>query len=199
MGRLLKVMPFIVVNIFAVASAHASAVPNNVRRVNGAKSAARAGGLLNSAAASPVDVAQAAKDREDKAFAKSEYKEGLKAYNLGSYTEAIRHFEVAYRRWGDPMFLYNIAQCRRQLGEYKEALRVYERFLHDGADEASKAIAEQQIAAVKAEIAKRQPVRVFHTVEELTTRYDGHLPELMSWEECVESGIKAGVIKSGVR
>jgi tetratricopeptide (TPR) repeat protein len=58
------------------------------------------------------------------------YDSGTSHYNLGEYKEALVDFKEAYRLSKDPAFLFNIAQCYRQLHDPAQAaqlLRSYRR------------------------------------------------------------------------
>jgi tetratricopeptide (TPR) repeat protein len=68
---------------------------------------------------------------ENPARAKVAYKEGLLQYNLGEYAKALEKFKAAYLELPDPAFLFNIAQCQRQLGEYGPASKSYRAFLRE--------------------------------------------------------------------
>jgi hypothetical protein len=68
------------------------------------------------------------------AAAKAHYKEGRAHYQLGEYSAAIKEFKEAYHLKPDATFLFNIAQCHRQLHEYGEALRLYRNYLRDAPD-----------------------------------------------------------------
>jgi hypothetical protein len=60
--------------------------------------------------------------------AKARYRAGILHYNLNEFVEALADFKEAYRLKPDPAFLFNIAQCHRQLGQYTEAARFYRSF-----------------------------------------------------------------------
>ena len=65
----------------------------------------------------------------DTARAREYFKEGVTAYDLGKYDEAIVAFEQAYRAKDDPVFLYNIAQSHRLAQRFPEAVRFYKNYL----------------------------------------------------------------------
>ena len=48
--------------------------------------------------------------------------------------EAFTAFEMAYRLRHDPVFLFNIAQCQRQLHRYPDAERSYRAYLREDSD-----------------------------------------------------------------
>jgi tetratricopeptide repeat protein len=63
--------------------------------------------------------------------AKELYTSGRTSYNLGHYEEALRDFEAAYRSKQDAAFLFNIAQCQRNLRRYEDAERSYRAYLRE--------------------------------------------------------------------
>jgi tetratricopeptide (TPR) repeat protein len=68
------------------------------------------------------------------AKAKQLYDEGVTNYNLGHFDEALAAFDSAYRIRHDAVFLYNIAQCQRQLRKYEDAERSYRAYLRESPD-----------------------------------------------------------------
>lgn len=81
-------------------------------------------GLAGEATAQPV-----AKDT--KLEAKARFMSGQSHYNLNEFPEALSDFKDAYRLFPDPVFLYNVGQCERQLGHFEEAIRFYRNFLRE--------------------------------------------------------------------
>ena len=66
---------------------------------------------------------------EDKEWARAAYEQATQHYDLGEYKEALEAFKDAYRNFEDPAFLFNIAQCHRQLGDNAQAVREYRMYL----------------------------------------------------------------------
>lgn len=70
----------------------------------------------------------------DEGEAKMHYDRAMKAYNaLQDFRGALHEFQAAYVEKPDPAFLFNIAQCQRQLGAYEAAARSYRAFLNQAA------------------------------------------------------------------
>jgi tetratricopeptide (TPR) repeat protein len=61
--------------------------------------------------------------------AAARFREGKKHYQLSEYEDALREFKEGFRLKDDPVFLFNIAQCYRQLGDDTQALVYYRRYL----------------------------------------------------------------------
>jgi len=64
-----------------------------------------------------------------KAQAREKFTQGNEAYARGEFREALDAFDAAYRLAPLPGFLFNVAQCRRQLGSYERAAHFYRRYL----------------------------------------------------------------------
>jgi hypothetical protein len=65
--------------------------------------------------------------KPDPAVAK--FRAAQKAYNMGRFQDALQGYMQAYERKPLPGFLFNIAQCHRQLGEHEQAAFFYRRYL----------------------------------------------------------------------
>jgi tetratricopeptide (TPR) repeat protein len=68
---------------------------------------------------------------DPKKEAMSHFLEGQKHYNLSEFSDALVEFKAAYRIQTDPILLYNIGQCERQLGHLEEAIRFYRNYLRE--------------------------------------------------------------------
>jgi tetratricopeptide (TPR) repeat protein len=54
---------------------------------------------------------------------------GNRLFELGRFADALKLYEKAYEMRGVPSTLFNIAQCHRQLNDYKKALFFYRNYL----------------------------------------------------------------------
>jgi tetratricopeptide (TPR) repeat protein len=61
--------------------------------------------------------------------AKTRFGEGNLAYDLGEFDRALKAFSEAYRLKPLPAFLFNVAQCHRQLNNPSRAAFFYRRYL----------------------------------------------------------------------
>ncbi len=66
---------------------------------------------------------------DDKPAARAAYINGTRLYDLNRFKEALDEFEKAYLNYEDSAFLFNIAQCQRQLNNKPEALKFYRTYL----------------------------------------------------------------------
>jgi tetratricopeptide (TPR) repeat protein len=61
--------------------------------------------------------------------AKALFQSGAKAYDVGDFEGALKFYSDAYQLAPRPGFLFNIAQCHRQLNNYERAAFFYQRFI----------------------------------------------------------------------
>ncbi len=92
---------------------------------------------------------------DDRAAARRLYEAGTKHYNVGEYREALEAFKAAYFAKSDPVFLFNMGQCYRQLGEPDGAAREYRAYLRERPNAANRAEVEEFIAAAERELQRR--------------------------------------------
>jgi hypothetical protein len=81
--------------------------------------------------------------------AKTRYMSGQSHYNLNEFAEALQDFKEAYRLRPDPAFLFNIAQCERQLGNLEEAIKFYRSYLRNKPDAGNKREIEKKIEELR--------------------------------------------------
>ena len=61
--------------------------------------------------------------------AKRHFERGEKLFALGKFDEALDEYQKAFDAKPIPDFLYNIAQCYRNLGDYDQAIFSFKKFL----------------------------------------------------------------------
>ncbi len=94
---------------------------------------------------------------DDRARARAAFKTASQHYNLGEFEQALASFREAYRYVDDPSFLFNIAQCERQLGHKKEAVREYHAYLNNAPPTiANRDEIKQLMTQLEKEIAEEQ-------------------------------------------
>ena len=77
---------------------------------------------------------------------RARYATGTAFFRREKYAQALREFELGYLDRQDPAFLFNIAQCHRELQHPTEAIRFYRRFLSEAPeDHPSRGQAEQAL------------------------------------------------------
>jgi tetratricopeptide (TPR) repeat protein len=91
---------------------------------------------------------------DDKELARQAFGEGKRLYDIADYAHALEAFKKAYLQYEEPTFLFNIAQCYRQLDNKPEAARFYRSYLRNAPDGASVEEARRLIAALEAALDK---------------------------------------------
>jgi hypothetical protein len=89
--------------------------------------------------------------------ASAHYKRGRSLYNVSEYRAALDEFKQAYVAHEDPAFLYNIAQCHRQLGNHREAVTFYKRFLNESPKAPNRKEIERLISDLEVKAASAAP------------------------------------------
>ena len=85
--------------------------------------------------------------------AKVRFDRGNVHYNLGEYEEALAEYKEAYRLRKLPGFLFNIAQCHRKLGDYQQAINLYNAYLNEVPNAPNRADVESLIAESREKMA----------------------------------------------
>jgi hypothetical protein len=111
----------------------------------------------------------------DQKEAERHFQSGVALFQEAKYAEALAEFERAYEIAPQPLVLYNIAGCHRELSHYSDAVTFYRRFLTDGkgkAKPARLAAAQAELDGILARIA-RVTVTVTPGVDGVTLILDG--------------------------
>jgi tetratricopeptide (TPR) repeat protein len=87
--------------------------------------------------------------------AKALFEEAEGYYRVREYEKALASYKESYLLAREPVLLFNIAQCYRQLGQLEEALKSYEAFLRDDPKSALRENAAARLAEIRDEIARR--------------------------------------------
>ncbi|MCC6994849.1 MAG: hypothetical protein IT370_09595 [Deltaproteobacteria bacterium] len=117
--------------------------------VLGALVVSLAGGVARVQAAPKVDDAAVAK-------AKEHYKKGTFFYDTGEFDKAIAEYLAGYEVQSDPVFLFNIAQSHRQLGNHDKAVFFYKSFLRNSPNAPNAEMVRQRIAELEELIQKKK-------------------------------------------
>ena len=99
---------------------------------------------------------------DNKEAAKQAYTEGKRQYDLGEYGAALDDFKKAYLNYEEPVFLFNIAQCYRALGDRPAAVRTYRAFLRNwpkapNREQVERIVSELEVAIAQDATAKATP------------------------------------------
>ena len=96
---------------------------------------------------------------DDRGKARAAFRLGSQHYALGEYKEALTAFKEAYRNYEDPSFLFNIAQCERQLDQRADAIRAYRMYLVNAPDASNRDEVQKLIARLEHELAEERATR----------------------------------------
>ncbi len=93
---------------------------------------------------------------ENKAIARDAYGEGTRLYDVGEFKAALEMFKKAYLNYEEPTFLFNMAQCYRQLDDKREALKMYKSYLRKQPAATNRDEVERIISSLEKALAEEQ-------------------------------------------
>lgn len=96
---------------------------------------------------------------QDKASAKAAYRRGMQHYNLDEIEQALVAFRDAYRAFEDPIFLFNIGQCQRRLGQHQAAISSFRAYLREVRDAPNRAEVEKLIEKLTIDLEREQKIK----------------------------------------
>jgi tetratricopeptide (TPR) repeat protein len=142
--------------------------------------------LASPAAAAPRRAIPAARapahDARREKLARGHFERAEKAFNLGHFDEALTGYRAAYEALPLPAFLFNIAQCHRNLGEREQAIFFYQRYLSLEPNAPNRTVVEELIADQQRLLAaQNQPPPVEDKPVDLNARPP--IPSVMRVEE----------------
>jgi len=86
--------------------------------------------------------------------AKRHFTKGEKLFALGRFDDALEEYEQAFEAKPLPGFLFNIAQCHRNLGNIDQAIFSYRKYLREAPDAENREAVERQIEELEEEKAR---------------------------------------------
>src|SRR5581483_5097054 len=104
--------------------------------------------LVHTAQAAPAGAASSEKASRE-LFQRAE-----KSFNLGRFPEALADYQAAYEAKPLPAFLFNIAQCYRNMQSYERARFFFRRYLALDPHSANRRLVEDLIAEMTRELDK---------------------------------------------
>jgi len=112
--------------------------------------AALAGSARAVAEPAPPPAPAPAKDsKAADAAGRQHFQRGQKATNAGDYAGAYREFEAGYAVTGRPLFLFNMAESARAMGDPAKARDAYRAFLRADPDSALAATAKTRLSEIE--------------------------------------------------
>src|SRR5215471_11919271 len=88
--------------------------------------------------------------------ARRHFEHAEKLYALGKFEEALVEYEAAYEAKPLAGFLFNIGQCYRNLGNYKQAVFSFRKYLDEKPDAKNRDAVEQLIADLEKKNTEQQ-------------------------------------------
>jgi tetratricopeptide (TPR) repeat protein len=82
--------------------------------------------------------------RQEKA-AHTHFDAAEKAFNVGRFEDALAEYQLAYDALPLPAFVFNIAQCHRNLGNSEQAIFFYQRYLSLEPEASNRGVVEDLI------------------------------------------------------
>jgi hypothetical protein len=85
--------------------------------------------------------------RAEEQDAKAHFASGQELFAHGSYPEAMQEFSAGYQLSHRPLFLFNMAECARLLGDAARARALYSQYIDEDPDGRLVATARERLAA----------------------------------------------------
>jgi tetratricopeptide (TPR) repeat protein len=101
--------------------------------------------------------------------AKALFAEGNEHYNLGEFAPALERYKLAYRVKPLSAFQFNIAQCHRKLGQYPDAIAMYQAYLVGVPNAQNRATVESLIAETKKLLADQRALETQREHDRMAT------------------------------
>ncbi|MCC6748796.1 MAG: tetratricopeptide repeat protein [Deltaproteobacteria bacterium] len=132
--------------------------PEGHRQIAGRRRAVVAALLaLAVLAAAPRATAQPESEADRKTEAKTHFRRGKEAFELGKFRDALKEYEAAYKLVPASGLLFNIAQCYRNLGELKQAIFSFRLYLKKNPEAANRDAVEQLAAELERKLEAQKP------------------------------------------
>jgi len=120
----------------------------------GCRAAVIVAAVLATSIAAPLAAAESAEQQ-----ARADSNRAKVAYDLGRFEEALQAYSEAYEHKPLPGFLFNIAQCHKQLGNCERANFFYRRYLTVAPSVKDPAAVEKLIQECEAKLAEQQRLK----------------------------------------
>ncbi len=104
--------------------------------------------------AAAVSQPAAAAPSGDKKLAKKLFEKGELHYQQGDFVKALAAYKKAHATYRHTAFIFNIAQCHRQLKQYTKALFFYRLFLSERPNAPNRVEVRRRIKQMEAEVKK---------------------------------------------
>jgi tetratricopeptide (TPR) repeat protein len=111
-------------------------------------------------------------DQKQEKVARAHFEKAEKAFNLGHFDAALTSYQAAYEALPLPAFLFNIAQCHRNLRNREQAVFFYQRYLSLAPAAPNRPVVEELIAEQKRLLEYEQPAEPEDRRVDLAARPD---------------------------
>lgn len=99
--------------------------------------------------------------------------EGKDHYDRGDFQAALQRFLTSYQLSQDPDLLYNLAQTYRRLGQCRQSLEHYRRYVELSTPSSATAQAKAQIDLLQVQCSEQQELAEQHPATEAAPRHTG--------------------------
>jgi len=94
-----------------------------------------------------------------KRLAKKLFEKGELSYQQGEFSKALAFYKRAHSTYRHPAFIFNIAQCHRQLNQWSKALFFYRLFLSERPAAPNRVEVRRRIKQMEQKVAERAALR----------------------------------------
>ena len=113
--------------------------------------------------------------------AKRHFERGEKVFALGKFDEALDEYQKAFDAKPIPDFLYNIAQCYRNLGDYDQAIFSFKKFLQLAPDAPNRESVERTISQLEDKRQREGGKKFVTKTPSITTPHSNDTPIYKQW------------------
>lgn len=111
----------------------------------------------NGAAPKPASASDKGAETTDAAKARDHLGKANVHYDLQEYRKALIEFRAAYRLKNDPALLFNMGQCDRKVGQFREAIDFYKTYLRKLPSASNRSEVERLIGECEQAMKERKP------------------------------------------
>ncbi len=103
----------------------------------------------------PADaLGEASGTGEDQEAAREHNARAREHYNADRFEEALTDYTAAYELFSHPIFLFNLGQCHRGLGNHERAVHYFTSYLRERPNASNRDVVERLLTASQLEVAQ---------------------------------------------
>ncbi len=103
--------------------------------------------------------------RAVRAEAKALFQRAQKHYTLGEFEAALKNFSAAYDKLPMAAFLFNIAQCHKEMKNYERAIFFFEGYIRDAPEAGNREVIEELIGESRGSLVKQKETERLAVIE----------------------------------